>query len=102
MDPYFFYSGFSDRWHEKILGETKFEIKILEPVGDYYSWMAYEIAKSAFTHSLFAKIALAPAFLYFNSKKPSQLSVNSMCFGYQIFAVKLSPDKKSSASGHEK
>jgi gamma-glutamyltranspeptidase/glutathione hydrolase len=50
---------------------------------------AYEIAKTGLTHSVFSKLALLPAFLYFNSKKKTELSVNSMCFGYQIVATKL-------------
>lgn len=89
MDPYFFYSGFSDRWHHKILTENGFEIESMEQVGDYYSWMAYELAKSAFTHSIFAKIALLPAFLFFNFKNETDVSRNSLCFAYQITAKKL-------------
>jgi 2-polyprenyl-3-methyl-5-hydroxy-6-metoxy-1,4-benzoquinol methylase len=51
-DPYFFYTGFSDRWYEKFLKEFSFELNSCEPVGDYYSWLAVEIARTARTHGL--------------------------------------------------
>jgi SAM-dependent methyltransferase len=35
MDPYFFYSGFSDRWYEKFLNDNGFELESIEAVGDY-------------------------------------------------------------------
>jgi SAM-dependent methyltransferase len=69
MDPYFFYTGFSDRWYEKILGENGFNIKTITPVGDYYSWLAVEMIRTAISHSFFAKLLLAPAFLFFYKKK---------------------------------
>ena len=69
MDPYFFYSGFSDRWYEKFLSENGFEIEEIIPIGDYYSWLSVEITRTAFTHSIIAKILLFPAFLFFFNKK---------------------------------
>lgn len=36
MDPYFYTSGFSDRWYEHCLTKHGFEILSIEPVGDYY------------------------------------------------------------------
>lgn len=88
MDPYFFYSGFSDRWHEMILNENNFNIESLEQVGDYYGWMCYEIAKTAATHSFFSKLLLLPAFLFYSMKVPTEASKNSMCFAYQIVVRK--------------
>jgi len=89
MDPYFFYSGFSDRWHEHILTESDFKIETLEAVGDYYSWMAVEIARTASSHSLFAKILLTPAFLYYYNKKKTTISTDTLCMGYHVAAKKL-------------
>ena len=43
MDPYFFYSGFSDRWYEKFLSDFSFEVISIDPVGDYYSWLATKL-----------------------------------------------------------
>lgn len=88
MDPYFFYSGFSDRWYEKILSENSFIIEELTTVGDYYSWLAVEMARTAMTHNLFAKILLLPAFLYYYSKKKNDTSVSTLCMGYHVCATK--------------
>lgn len=89
MDPYFFYSGFSDRWYEKILKDNNFEIESLETVGDYYSWLSVEMARTAMAHSVFAKIILAPAFIYYCVKKKTPTSIDTLCMGYNILANKL-------------
>lgn len=88
MDPYFYYSGFSDRWYEKVLSENNFEIKEIIAVGDYYSWMSVEIARTAMTHSIIAKIFLLPAFLFYYNKKKSDVSVSTLCGGYHVLAVR--------------
>jgi SAM-dependent methyltransferase len=89
MDPYFFYTGFSDRWFESILKESSFEIKLIKPVGDYYSWLSVEIARTAHTQSLFAKMLLFPAFLYYYNKKKTNVSVDALCMGYHVVAEKI-------------
>ncbi len=89
MDPYFFYTGFSDRWYEKFLEENGFSVKKIEPIGDYYSWMSVEVMRTAVTHSLFSKILLAPAFLYYFFKKKSPQSIDTLCMGYHIVAIKI-------------
>lgn len=89
MDPYFFYSGFTDRWYEKFLPENGLEIVSISPVGDYYSWMAVELARTARSHSIISKICLLPAFLYFHRKRKTQESVDTMCMGYHIVAKKI-------------
>ncbi len=86
MDPYFFYSGFSDRWYRKILCDCGFTIEAIEPVGDYYSWLAVEVARTAMAHSVLAKILLLPAFFYFRSKKKTAISINTLCMGYHVVA----------------
>jgi SAM-dependent methyltransferase len=89
MDPYFFYSGFSDRWHEKFMAKTGFQIKFLEPVGDYYSWMSVELARTAMTHSFLSKLLILPAFFYFYLKKKTEISTNTLCMGYHVIARKV-------------
>lgn len=89
MDPYYFYSGFSDRWFEKVLTENGFHVQAISPVGDYYSWLSVEIARTAMTHSILAKIILLPAFLYYFNKKRTEISVNTLCGGYHVVAVKV-------------
>ena len=88
MDPFFFYTGFSDNFYQRVLGDHGFEIKELIPVGDYYRCMAVEMLRTAASHSIFTKIALLPAILYFLAKKPTQRSVNSLCMSYHVTAVR--------------
>jgi len=89
MDPYFFYSGFTDRWYEKFLKDHGLKLEHISPVGDYYSWLAVEMSRTALTHSVFAKILLAPAFLYFYNKKKTKVSTDTLCMGYHIVATKI-------------
>lgn len=89
MDPYYFYSGFSDRWYETILSNNQLKIEIMIPVGDYYSWLAVEMSRTALSHSIFSKIFLLPAFLFYYNKSKSPLSVNTLCMGYHIVATKF-------------
>ena len=89
MDPYFFYTGFSDRWYEKFLNDNGFVIEEIIPVGDYYSWLAVEMARTGMSHGLIAKIAVLPAFVYFMCKNKTKLSVNTLCMGYHVLARKI-------------
>jgi SAM-dependent methyltransferase len=89
FDPYFFYSGFSDRWFERILPENNLKILSIIPVGDYYSWLGVEMARTAMTHSIFAKIILLPSFIYYFSKKKTTISTNTLCMGYFVVAEKI-------------
>jgi len=88
FDPYFFYSGFSDNWFKKILSENHFEIESIEPVGDYFSWLKVEIARTMVHHSFLTKILLLPALIYFTNKKKTKDSINTLCMGYHILARK--------------
>ena len=88
MDPYFFYTGFSDRWYEKFLTENGFEIEEIVPVGDYYSWLGVEVARAGMVNSIIAKLILFPAFVYFFSKKKTETSINTLCMGYHVLAKK--------------
>lgn len=88
MDPYYFYSGFSDRWFEKFLSDNGLRIEYMEPVGDYYRWLAVEMARTAHSHSIFAKMALVPAFLYFFNQKKTAASVDALCMGYHVVATR--------------
>lgn len=89
MVPYFFYSGFSDRWYEKVLTEHGLKIESITPVGDYNSWLAVEIARTFSTHSGLAKIWLLPALFFYFTRKKTELSINTLCMGYHVIATKL-------------
>jgi SAM-dependent methyltransferase len=86
MDPYFFYSGFSDRYLRKILDENGIEIELIEPVGDYYSWISVELARTMRHHSPLSWIFNGPALLWFMMKRPTAASVNTLCMGYHVVA----------------
>ncbi len=89
MDPYFFYTGFSDRWYETFLNQNGFQQIEITPVGDYYSWMSVEIARTALNNSFLAKLILGPAFLYYFNKNKSQESIDTLCMGYHVIAKKV-------------
>lgn len=88
MDPYFFYSGFSDRWFERILPENNLELEEIIPVGDYYSWLAAELLRSIKNGGLLAKLALTPSLFYFLRQERNEISIDTLCMGYHILAVK--------------
>lgn len=89
MDPYFFYNGFTDRWYEKFLKDNGLVPESITPVGDYYSCMAVEVARTASTHSFFAKLLMVPSFLYFYNKRKTQTSIDTWCMGYHVVAKKI-------------
>jgi SAM-dependent methyltransferase len=90
FDPYFFYSGFSDHWLRHWLGQTGLEVIDFEQDGNYFKWMAVEIARSGKLHPL-ALPVLIPAFLwyYLKSIKPTQEAKATLCGGYYVCARKL-------------
>jgi SAM-dependent methyltransferase len=89
FDPFYFYSGFSDRWFEKILPENNLKILSINPIGDYYSWLGVELARTAMSHSFFSKIVLLPSFFYFFAKKKTKISTDTLCMGYFVVAEKI-------------
>lgn len=88
MDPYYYYSGFSDRWLEYFLSENNFSIKRLDTVGDYNRWMALESAKTFMRAGIIGKLISFLSFAYFYSKKPTEESANTLCIGYHLVAEK--------------
>ncbi len=88
MGPFWFHSGFSDRWYERILFESGFTIVSLEPVGDYYKWLALELWRSMVNHNFLVKIILLPAFFYYYWKNKTEISINTLCIGYHVVAKK--------------
>lgn len=90
MDPYYFYSGFSDRYLEKILMENRFQEAHIEPVGSYHAWLMVETARCIRYGWLPAWLMLMPAFFYhyLKQRSPSEKEVNSLCIGYWVTARK--------------
>jgi len=89
MDPFYYSSGFSDRWYEHVLPMFQFEIESISPVGDYYRWMAVEIFRTFKIHK-FASLILLPTFFYYIFKRKTHISENTLCMGYHVVAVKKS------------
>lgn len=88
MDPYYFYSGFSDRWYKEILPKNGFRIDKIEQVGDYYSWLRVEIGRLITGTNIFMKIILFPSFVYLSLKNKTPKSKATLCEGYHIIATK--------------
>ena len=95
MDPFYFYSGFSNWWYEQILSEHGFRIDKMDQVGDYYSWMRSGVKRTMVVNpNVFEKMILWPAFIYFSLKNKTPESAAALCEGYHIIATKSS-DKEN-------
>ncbi len=89
FDPYFFYTGFSDRWLEHWLQKTGFDIVRLYAEGNYFKWLALEIARAGRQHPL-ALPLLFPAFawFFFKARKADPKAVSTLCGGYYVVATR--------------
>jgi len=87
MDPYFYYSGFSDNWLKQKLKDNNFIIKELDTIGDYYSWMSFELYRTLKRNILFLPFIL-PSLIFFLLKKKTTISSNTLCKAYFIHAKK--------------
>ena len=92
MDPFYFSSGYSDRYIKFFLEKFGFSKINIEPVGDYYKWIMVEIYRTARINGLFASLILMPSFIYyfFKQRNASDISINTLCMGYHVTAIKSS------------
>ena len=90
MDPFYFSSGYSNRYMEYFLPKIGFEIKQIKPNGDYYKWLMVEMYRTARKNGFFVSFLLLPAFcyFYFKQRSPTIESVNTLCMGYHVLANK--------------
>jgi len=94
MDPFFFYTGFSDRWYEHFLERSGFRPIEIVPQGDYNRSMAVEVFRTMRTRmgisTLFRVAMLLPALAYYYlaSRRPTPQSKATMVIGYFVFAEK--------------
>jgi len=90
MDPYYYYSGFSDRYLKLVLEENNFQDIRIEAVGSYHAWLLVETARCVRYESPFALLTLWPAFIYhyLKQRSPSQKEVSTLCCGYHVTAGK--------------
>ncbi len=91
MDPYYFYSGFSNHFIKKFLDDNNMELDSITEVGDYYSWVAVEIVRTIKNHSFLSALVLSPAFLWYALRAPTEASVSTLCMGYHVVASKRHP-----------
>ena len=88
FDPYYFSSGYSDRFYEEILPKFGLRIDTLVPVGDYFSWLKVEMFRSIVMRPL-SGFLLLPALLYFWSRRSTPESQATLCRGYNLDATKV-------------
>lgn len=89
FDPYYYYSGFSDHWLRHWLNETGFNLVEIEQDGNYFHWIALELARSGWRYPLAIPL-LAPAFIwyYIKSLRPTKEARATLCGGYHVCARK--------------
>jgi len=88
MDPYYFYSGFSDRYYEHMLEKLGFDDIAITANGGYYSWLTSEIWRHLRDFGIVRSLPLIPAFIYFALKTETKESIDTLCFGYHVAAIK--------------
>lgn len=94
MDPYFYYTGFSDRFYQRILPENGFEILEINHVGDYHKRMSVDLVRTwrqtRGFEKIYSAVVLLPAFiLYFlKGRRPTEESIATLTMGYHVLARK--------------
>ncbi|MFA5041779.1 MAG: class I SAM-dependent methyltransferase [Bdellovibrionales bacterium] len=98
FDPYFFYTGFSDRWLDHWLREMGFDIVRFCTEGNYFKWLALELARAGRQNPL-ALPFLLPAFVWFyvKGRKADKEAVSTLCGGYYVVARKRNANKEPSS-----
>ncbi|MCF8074936.1 MAG: class I SAM-dependent methyltransferase [Desulfotignum sp.] len=91
MDPFFYFSGFSDRYLNLLLRQYGFENIQIKPVGSYHEWLMVETFRSMRTGGGFAWFCLFPGFVYHYMKQryPDVTAINTLCSGYHVTAKKV-------------
>jgi SAM-dependent methyltransferase len=86
MDPYHYFTGFTERWLEYHLPKNGLELVELTPVMDYYSVQAMEISRIISIKGFLSIPFLLPAFFFMFSISPSPSSVSALPYGYHVMA----------------
>jgi ubiquinone/menaquinone biosynthesis C-methylase UbiE len=95
FDPYFFYSGFSDRWLEYWFKNTGLKIIKINIDGNYFKWIAVELARTCKQNLLATPfLFLALIWFYFRSKAPSSEAIATLCAGYHVVGRKINTSSK--------
>lgn len=91
MDPFYYFSGFSDRYLNLMLKQSGFGNIQIEPVGSYHEWLMVETFRSMRNGGIFAWLCLFPGFVFHYTKQrdPDASAINTLCFGYHVTAKKM-------------
>ncbi len=104
MDPFFFYSGFSDRWYEQLLPDCGFLPKAIIPSGNYHRSIAVELFRTMRVGNPIGALLRVPlllpalAYYYVRSLRPTRQSIASLVGGYFVLAEKTAALGAISAS----
>lgn len=88
MDPYHFYTGFTNRFYEQLSEDFSCELISMEQNLDYYGVMALELARSISKMSFLLWPFLLPAFFVFYLIGESPVSKNAYTYGYHVILKK--------------
>ncbi len=99
FSPFFYCTGFSKYWYEKILTENNFKIIELKFNGNYFDYIIQEIRRlplmeerysnAKITKKIIYKIASRILLKFLESlSKNNENSEEAMCFGLNILAIK--------------
>lgn len=88
MDPFYYFSGFSDRFLKNALYTNSFTNINIKAIGSYHKWLMVEAFRCIRHEGLLAMIFLMPAALYhyIRQRKATQKEINTLCFGYHVTA----------------
>ena len=88
MDPYHFYTGFTDRFYEQLSEDFPCELSSIEQNLDYNGVMALELARSMSKINFLLWPFLLPAFFIFYMMRESDVSKNAYTYGFHVILKK--------------
>lgn len=77
---------------KNFLTENGFDIVEIKPVGDYYSWMGVELARTGLRNGILSILVFILAILFFFTRHQTFASVNTLCMVYHVLAKKRVED----------
>ncbi len=84
MDPFHYFTGFTNRFYEKISEIAEVELVSLEPNLNYYEVLSMEIARILSRSNILLWPLLLPAFLILYFKKPPADAIHALPYGYHV------------------
>lgn len=88
MDPYHFYTGFTNRFYEQLSDDFSCELLSIEQNLEYYGVMALELARSMSKMNFLLWPFLLPTFFVFYLTGETAISKNAYTYGYHVILKK--------------